>query len=114
MHKAFCLKYNTFNLMRCLVSRVCHLHIHYVSVFKKDFFFLSKNLTILNRGVKETEIWSLWSTPYVWCFVILLDKNWYLIELLTQKASALVPGSVRLVYRKDSLIPDENFSRRTK
>ena len=43
-------------------------------------------------------------------FVMLFDKNRYLIELLTQNASALVPGGVRLVYRKGSLIPDENFS----
>ena len=43
------------------------------------------------------------------CFLI---KNWYLIELLTQNTSALVPGGVRLVYRNGSLIPDENFSRR--
>ena len=45
-------------------------------------------------------------------FVMLFDKNRYLIELLTQNAYALVPGGVRLVYRKGSLIPDENFSRR--
>ena len=45
-------------------------------------------------------------------FVILFNKSWYLIELLTQNASALVPGGVRLVYKKGSLIPDENFSRR--
>ena len=45
-------------------------------------------------------------------FVILFDKSRYLIELLTQKASALVPGGVRFVYRKGSLIPDDNFSRR--
>ena len=45
-------------------------------------------------------------------FVILFDKSRYLIELLTQNASALVPGGVRLVYRKCSLIPDENFSLR--
>ena len=45
-------------------------------------------------------------------FVMLFDKSRYLIELLTQNASALVPGGVRLVYRKGSLIPDENFSRR--
>ena len=43
-------------------------------------------------------------------FVILFDKSRYLIELLTQKASVLVPGSVRLVYREGSLIPDENMS----
>ena len=45
-------------------------------------------------------------------FVIIIDKSRFLIELLIQNASALVPGSVRLVYRKGSLIPDENFSRR--
>ena len=45
-------------------------------------------------------------------FAILFDKSRYLIELLTQNASALVPGGVRLVYKKGSLIPDENFSRR--
>ena len=45
-------------------------------------------------------------------FVMLFDKMWHLIELFTQNASVLVPGSVRLVYRKGSLIPDENFSRR--
>ena len=45
-------------------------------------------------------------------FVMLFDKSRYLIELLTQNASALVLGGVRLVYRKGSLIPDENFSRR--
>ena len=28
-------------------------------------------------------------------FVMLFDKSWYLIELLTQNASALVPGGVR-------------------
>ena len=44
--------------------------------------------------------------------VMLFDKSRYLIELLTQNASALVPDCVRLVYRKGSLIPDENFSRR--
>ena len=43
-------------------------------------------------------------------FAMLFDKNRYHIELLTQNASALVPGGVRLVYRKGSLIPDENFS----
>ena len=45
-------------------------------------------------------------------FVMLFDKSRYLIELLTQNASSLVPGGVRLVYRKGSLIPDENLSRR--
>ena len=45
-------------------------------------------------------------------FVILFDKSRYLIELLTQNASALVPGGAQSVYRKGSLIPDENFSRR--
>ena len=45
-------------------------------------------------------------------FVILFDKSRYLIELLTQNASVLVPGAVRLVYRNVSLIPDDNFSRR--
>ena len=46
-------------------------------------------------------------------FVMLFDKSRYLIELFkTQNASALVPGCVRLVYRKGSLIPDENFSQR--
>ena len=45
-------------------------------------------------------------------FVMLFDERRYLIELLTQKASALVPVGVRLVYRKGSLIPHENFSRR--
>ena len=45
-------------------------------------------------------------------FVMLFDKSRYLIELLTQNVSALVPGGVRLVYRKGSLIPDKNFSRR--
>ena len=45
-------------------------------------------------------------------FVMLFDKSRYLIELLTQNVSALVPGGVRLVYRKGSLIPDQNFSRR--
>ena len=44
-------------------------------------------------------------------FVMLFDKSRYLIELI-QNASALVPGGARLVYRKGSLIPDENFSRR--
>ena len=45
-------------------------------------------------------------------FVMLFDKNQYLIELLTQNASALIPGGVQLVYRNGSLIPDENFSQR--
>ena len=45
-------------------------------------------------------------------FVMLFDKSRYLIELLTQNASALVPGGVRLVYLKGSLIPYENFSGR--
>ena len=45
-------------------------------------------------------------------FVMLFDKSRYLIELLTQNSSALVPGGVRLVYIKGSLIPAENFSRR--
>ena len=45
-------------------------------------------------------------------FAMPFDKSRYLIELFTQNTSALVPGSVRLVYRKGSLIPDENFSRR--
>ena len=38
-------------------------------------------------------------------FVMLFDKSRYLIELFTQNASALVPGGVRLVYKKGSLIP---------
>ena len=50
--------------------------------------------------------------PMCSVFVMLFDKSRFLIELLTQNASALVPGGVRLVYRKGSLIPDENFSRR--
>ena len=45
-------------------------------------------------------------------FVMLFDKSRYLIEFLSQNASALVPGAVRLVYRNGSLIPDDNFSRR--
>ena len=45
-------------------------------------------------------------------FVMLFYKSRYLIELLTQNASALVPGGVRLFYRKGSLIPDKKFSRR--
>ena len=45
-------------------------------------------------------------------FVMLFDKSQYLIELLTQNASTLVPGGVRLVYKKGSLIPSENFSLR--
>ena len=45
-------------------------------------------------------------------FAMLFDKNRYLIELLTQNTSALVPGGVRLVYRKGSLISDENISQR--
>ena len=45
-------------------------------------------------------------------FVMHFDKSRYLIELLTQNASVLVPGGVRLVYRKGSLIPDKKFSRR--
>ena len=45
-------------------------------------------------------------------FAMLFDKSQYLIELFTQKASAMVPGGVRLVYRKGSLIPYENFSQR--
>ena len=45
-------------------------------------------------------------------FVMLFDKSRYLIKLFTQNASALIPGGVRLVYRKGSLIPDEKFSRR--
>ena len=45
-------------------------------------------------------------------FAMLFDKSWYLIELFSQNASALVLGGVRLVYRKGSLIPEENFSRR--
>ena len=45
-------------------------------------------------------------------FVMLFDKSWYPIELLIQNSSALVPGGVRLVYIKGSLIPAENFSRR--
>ena len=51
---------------------------------------------------------------YLMCsvFDMLFDKSRYLIELLTQNASALVPGAVRLVYRNGSLIPDDNFSRR--
>ena len=54
------------------------------------------------------------NNQHVMCsvFVMLFDKSPYLIELLTQNASALVPGDVRLVFRKGSLIPDENFSRR--
>ena len=43
---------------------------------------------------------------------MLFDKSQYLIELLIQNASVLVPGGVRLVQRKGSLIPDENFSLR--
>ena len=45
-------------------------------------------------------------------FVMLFDKSRYPIELLTQNASALVPGSVQLAHRNGSLIPNENFSRR--
>ena len=45
-------------------------------------------------------------------FAMFFDKSWYLIELLTQNASGMVPGGIRLVYRKGSLIPDENFSQR--
>ena len=45
-------------------------------------------------------------------FVMLFDKSRDLIELLTQNASALVSGGVRLVYRTGSLIPDGNFSQR--
>ena len=45
-------------------------------------------------------------------YVMLFDKSRFLIELFTQKASAPVPGGVRLVYRKGSLIPDKNFTRR--
>ena len=45
-------------------------------------------------------------------FAMLIDKSLYLIELFTQYASGLVPGGVRLVYRKGSLIPDENLSQR--
>ena len=45
-------------------------------------------------------------------FVMLFDKSRYLIELLTQNASALVPGAVQLAYRNGSLIPDDNFSQR--
>ena len=45
-------------------------------------------------------------------YAMLFDKSRFIIELLTQNASALVPGGVRLVYRKGSLIPYENFSRR--
>ena len=45
-------------------------------------------------------------------FVMLFDKSRYLIELFIQNASALVPGGVRLVYKKGSLIPYERFSRR--
>ena len=45
-------------------------------------------------------------------FVMLFDKGQYPIELLNQNASALVPGDVWLVYKKGSLIPDENFSQR--
>ena len=45
-------------------------------------------------------------------FVMPFDKSRYLIELLTQNSSALVPGGVRLVYIKGSLLPAENFSRR--
>ena len=45
-------------------------------------------------------------------FVMLFDEGHYPIELLTQNTSALLPGGVRLVYKKVSLIPDENFSRR--
>ena len=45
-------------------------------------------------------------------FAMLFDKSRYLIELLTQNASALVSGGVRIANRKGSLIPDENFSRR--
>ena len=45
-------------------------------------------------------------------FVTLFDKSRYPIKLLTQNASALVPGVVRLVYRTGSLIPGENFSQR--
>ena len=44
-------------------------------------------------------------------FVMLFDKSRYLIELFTQNAFVLVPGGVRLVYTKGSLIPDDNFSR---
>ena len=49
---------------------------------------------------------------FVMFFFFFFYKNRYLIELLTQNTSTLVPGGVRLVYRKGSLIPDENFSRR--
>ena len=45
-------------------------------------------------------------------FVMVFYISRYLIEFLTQNASAQVPDGVRLVYRKGSLIPDENFSRR--
>ena len=45
-------------------------------------------------------------------FVMLFDKGRFPIKLLVQNTSALVPGGVLLVYRKGSLIPDENFSRR--
>ena len=45
-------------------------------------------------------------------FVMLFDKSRYLIEFLTQNASVLVPGAVRLVFRNGSLIPDDNFSQR--
>ena len=45
-------------------------------------------------------------------FVTLFDKSRYLFELLTENVAALVPGGVRLVYRKGSLIPNENFSLR--
>ena len=45
-------------------------------------------------------------------FVMLFDKGRYPIELLVQNTSALVPGGVLLDYRKGSLMPDENFSRR--
>ena len=45
-------------------------------------------------------------------FVMLFYKGRFPIELLVQNTSALAPGGVLLVYRKGSLIPDENFSLR--
>ena len=68
---------------------------------------MSINLTILNHGVKETEFGS--NDQHLMCsvFVMLFDKSRYLIELLTQNASAVVSDSVRLVYRIGSLIRDK-------
>ena len=56
--EAYCLIFKMFNLTRCLVSRACYLHIHYVSFFLKKilYFLMAINLTILNHGVRKQKV----------------------------------------------------------